>query len=58
MSVALRLCASMTLLSFSGCEDKEGGERSRVRCGRNDDFGGIEKSDVVSIATDGAIVVG
>jgi len=46
----------MTLLSFSGCEDKEGGERSRVRCGWRVDFAGNVKSEAVSTVTDGDIV--
>lgn len=61
MSVALRSCASRTLLSFSGWEERDGGERSRVR-GSELDFDVIAeeglKSGVVSRVTAGAMVTG
>lgn len=59
MSVALRSCASMTLLSFSGCDERDGGDRRSVRC-REEAFVPVAdvglKSEVVSRVTEGAIV--
>ena len=41
MSVALRLWAARILFSFSGWEERDGGERSNVRVGEElpDNFG-------------------
>lgn len=59
MSVTLRSCASMTLLSFSGCDERDGGERRSVRCS-DEAFVTVAdvalKSEVVSKVTEGAIV--
>lgn len=58
MSVAWRSCASRTSLSFSGCEDKEGGERSSTRFFTVGLFGFVDgglKSEVVSRVTEGTI---
>ena len=60
MSVALRSWASMMLLSFSGCEEREGGERRSVR-GVTAVFDEVVvaklKSEVVSRVTEGDISV-
>ncbi len=58
MSVALRSCASRTLFSFSGCEERDGGERSSVLCPLPA-FGRVVvlglKSEVKSSVVEGAI---
>ena len=60
MSVAFRSCASRTLLSFSGWEERDGGESNRLR-GTVLDLDAIAeeglKSGVVSRVTEGAMVI-
>lgn len=59
MSVAFRSCAARTLSSFSGCDDKDGGDRRSVR-GADGEPTAFNctgaKSDVLSKETAGAIV--
>ena len=58
--MTVRSWASRTLSSFSGWEESEGGERSKVLDDMRD-LAGIDrlesKSDVVSIVTEGAMAV-
>ena len=52
--MALRSWAARTLSSFSGCEDSDGGERSKaLKAGkRGEDINGAdEKSEILSKAT-------
>ena len=58
MSVTLRSWASRTLLSFSGWEEREGGERRRVRGAAvllDCRDGELLRFDVVSNITEGAM---
>ena len=57
--MALRSCAARTLLSFSGCDDSDGGESSRVRAldtllAAFDSVGA--KSEVLSMVIAGVMV--
>ena len=58
MSVAFRSCVARTLLSFSGCDDSDGGESRRVR-GVDTLFAALDwigaKSEVLSMVTAGAM---
>lgn len=62
MSVDWRSCIPITCVNFSWCEDREGGESSRVRCdgvgalGAGVAFVGIVKSSDRSMAKEGDMV--
>lgn len=58
MSVAFRSCAASTLFKASGCAERDGGARRRVRdsCLVGMVAEGMSKSGVLSIVTEGAMV--